>query len=279
MGKMMRSAEFARLCGTTKDTLIHYDEMGLLRPAERTPAGYRLYSGSEYYRFVAIRTLVDSGMALADIRETLEGRDAASLVRVLEANESAIEGELARLRRSLKTVRELRAQAEAGLGEVPGSRWVSEEPERRILVAEEMEGTADDWLWPERSASARAALETLGAIAPEAELAPYGMITAAHRSASEPQVYDAAFYLLPQGGRSPIDAPLLRVLPAGSYASVVYEGPWREAGRAHVELESFVAETGMRPKGDVLEIFGFRLFDGDSPDSTVKCRVCIRVEE
>jgi DNA-binding transcriptional MerR regulator len=42
--------EVAELSGTTVRTLHHYDEIGLLRPSERSEAGYRLYSHSDLER-------------------------------------------------------------------------------------------------------------------------------------------------------------------------------------------------------------------------------------
>ena len=41
---MRRIGEVAAATGLAVRTLHHYDEIGLLRPSERSPAGYRLYS-------------------------------------------------------------------------------------------------------------------------------------------------------------------------------------------------------------------------------------------
>ena len=40
----LRAADFARLCGTNKRTLHHYDQIGLFAPALRGENGYRYYS-------------------------------------------------------------------------------------------------------------------------------------------------------------------------------------------------------------------------------------------
>ena len=42
--------EVARLAGLTVRTLHHYDEIGLVVPAGRTAAGYRLYGEREVKR-------------------------------------------------------------------------------------------------------------------------------------------------------------------------------------------------------------------------------------
>lgn len=40
MDSFLKCGEFAALCGTTKNTLIHYDRLGLLSPAYVTESGY-----------------------------------------------------------------------------------------------------------------------------------------------------------------------------------------------------------------------------------------------
>jgi len=42
--------QVARLAGVTVRTLHHYDEIGLLSPSERTPAGYRRYTDADLDR-------------------------------------------------------------------------------------------------------------------------------------------------------------------------------------------------------------------------------------
>ncbi|MEV0824967.1 MerR family transcriptional regulator [Nonomuraea rubra] len=44
----------AELTGISVRTLHHYDEIGLLEPSERSPAGYRLYSGDDLRRLQRI---------------------------------------------------------------------------------------------------------------------------------------------------------------------------------------------------------------------------------
>jgi hypothetical protein len=44
----------ARLSGVTVRTLHHYDQIGLLRPSDRTPAGYRRYDERDLERLQRI---------------------------------------------------------------------------------------------------------------------------------------------------------------------------------------------------------------------------------
>src|SRR3954451_23615337 len=75
-----RIGELARAAGVTVRTLHHYDELGLLRPSERTHGGHRLYAARDVerlYRLLALRSL---GLPLAGRRPLLEGDGVAETV-------------------------------------------------------------------------------------------------------------------------------------------------------------------------------------------------------
>ena len=67
----LRIGQVARRVGVTVKTVRFYDEMGLLPPARRTPAGYRLYSEREVARLAFIRKAVCVGLSLEEVRELL----------------------------------------------------------------------------------------------------------------------------------------------------------------------------------------------------------------
>jgi DNA-binding transcriptional MerR regulator len=61
--------------GLSSDTLRYYDRLGLLRPTERTAAGYRLYDETAAERLRFIRGAQRMGLQLGDIKELLEIKD------------------------------------------------------------------------------------------------------------------------------------------------------------------------------------------------------------
>jgi MerR family transcriptional regulator, thiopeptide resistance regulator len=95
--------DVAELSGTTVRTLHHYDEIGLLRPSERTEAGYRLYSTADLARLQEILGWRELGFALAEIQAVLDDpaydrRQALRRQRVLVEEQA---GRLAALRDAL----------------------------------------------------------------------------------------------------------------------------------------------------------------------------------
>ena len=55
------TGEFARLCGVKKDTLFHYDAIGILRPDIVRENGYRYYSINQFFIFDIISMLKKAG--------------------------------------------------------------------------------------------------------------------------------------------------------------------------------------------------------------------------
>jgi cob(I)alamin adenosyltransferase len=86
--------ELAAAAGVTVRALHHYDELGLLRPSERSEAGYRLYDEvalCRLYRIVALRGL---GFPLGQLADLLEA-DAGSLRAATRAQLERTESQLA----------------------------------------------------------------------------------------------------------------------------------------------------------------------------------------
>lgn len=109
-----RTGELAAAAGITVRTLHHFDEIGLLRPAERSPTGHRLYTSADVRRLYQVLALRDLGMPLTDIAATLD-HDADDLQlpvqRQLEQVDRRI-GALQQLRRRLVAI--LQAMKQAG---------------------------------------------------------------------------------------------------------------------------------------------------------------------
>jgi len=69
--ELYHTQEFARQAGVTVRALHHYDRLGLLRPRQRTHAGYRLYGERDFARLEQIVVLKFLGMPLKQIKSLL----------------------------------------------------------------------------------------------------------------------------------------------------------------------------------------------------------------
>lgn len=95
--------ELARLAGVTVRTLHHYDRVGLLRPAARSEAGYRLYGRAELLRLREVLAHRALGMPLEEIRRVLDdpGRDPRAALR---AQREALQAQAQRVAAQLRSV-------------------------------------------------------------------------------------------------------------------------------------------------------------------------------
>jgi DNA-binding transcriptional MerR regulator len=92
--------ELARATGLTVRALHHFDEIGLLRPAERDGSGHRRYTPSDVRRLYRVLALRHLGMPLGEIARSLDGEAGDLAV--------AVRGQLDEVDRRLAAQRRLR---------------------------------------------------------------------------------------------------------------------------------------------------------------------------
>ena len=74
------------MCNVSRELLVHYDRIGLLKPKEVTDKGYRYYSLKQLYLFDVIRFFVDAGMSSCEIKEYLENRSTDLFLDTIDAS-------------------------------------------------------------------------------------------------------------------------------------------------------------------------------------------------
>ena len=72
---MKTVSQISKLTGVSVRTLHHYDSLGLLKPAQVTEAGYRLYGEAELERLYMILVFRELGLSLKEIQEILDAPD------------------------------------------------------------------------------------------------------------------------------------------------------------------------------------------------------------
>ena len=98
MGRLLRVGEVAAVTRVSIRTLHHYDRIGLVRPAARSAAGYRLYAAGDLLRLQQTLTLRFLGFPLAKIGELLARPD-FDLVASLRIQRGALRDRIAELER------------------------------------------------------------------------------------------------------------------------------------------------------------------------------------
>ncbi|OLF13431.1 MerR family transcriptional regulator [Actinophytocola xanthii] len=110
-GRRWSIGELAAASGVTVRALQHYDEIGLLRPGDRTSAGHRRYTERDLHRLYRVRALRGLGLSLDEVAAVLD--DAGGDLReVLLAQLAALEAHAERVGRLAERVRELLGRLE-----------------------------------------------------------------------------------------------------------------------------------------------------------------------
>ena len=90
-----RIAEVAERTGFSTPTLRYYEEIGLLPPAERTAAGYRLYDERSIERLTFIARAKQLGCTLDEIADLTEAWDSDQCAPVKHRLRSVVAAKLA----------------------------------------------------------------------------------------------------------------------------------------------------------------------------------------
>lgn len=102
--KYFTTGEFAKLCHVKKQTLFHYDEIGLLSPEIKTEKGYRYYSYHQFDVFNVIELLKEVDMPLKDIKLFLRTKTPTELIELLKGKSLEIEKKIQNLHQIQKII-------------------------------------------------------------------------------------------------------------------------------------------------------------------------------
>lgn len=91
------TGEFAKLCNVKKQTLFHYDDIGIFSPEIKLPNGYRFYSFSQLETFNVISILKELDMPLHEIGGYLQTRNPIEYIALLEKKSIEIKNKIKKL--------------------------------------------------------------------------------------------------------------------------------------------------------------------------------------
>ena len=92
------AGELARLAGTTKRTILWYDQLGIIKPMEVSPEGYRYYSEFQVLEYQMILLLTTLGVTLKEIK------DKNDLRNLFEEKKASIKSQIDNLQFGLKNL-------------------------------------------------------------------------------------------------------------------------------------------------------------------------------
>lgn len=113
--KLFTTGEFADLCGVKKQTLFHYDDVGLLKPEYKKENGYRYYSIQQAEVFSVIEMLKEIGMSLSEIKDFLNDKTPKETIGLLIEKEEMMKRKIVKMQRTQRIIHNKRKQIEVAL--------------------------------------------------------------------------------------------------------------------------------------------------------------------
>ncbi|PTI40182.1 hypothetical protein BU056_07960 [Staphylococcus succinus] len=254
---LFTTGEFAKLCDVKKQTLFHYDEVGILKPEHRNEKGYRFYSLKQMELFNVIEMLKSLELSLIEIKDFLASRSIAESVQLLNTKEHEIDlkiKQMEQLKESIKNKRKyLKASSEADFSTIK----IVELPPTYYLISEDLSQT-----------NIKSSSQLLMNFIKKHHLDfgyPIGVIIRKEDIKNENNDYLANFYTQIENNR--YDPHLVR--RAGQYVIAYHEGHDDLLYQTHRKIDAFLQKTGYKIVGDSFEEYAVDEISTDGPDKYV----------
>ena len=242
----MTTGEFAKLMGVTKETLFHYDEIGLFCPEVVTERGYRQYSVNQVEVMDTILMLRELGMPLKEIREFMRHRSAQRILQVFAQREKQLDQQI----KKLQQMKEWMAQRTRKIQAIQDLRTeeisIQTFPERYYLYASI--SPDDEWEYYQKTGEMIFELER------EGKQMDYDLAYIQHEENLDDglyDVYDTAGLLL----EDKPNKPHCLTFPAGEYLTAYHVGHWNTVSEAYERLFAYKKTQNLQTDGIYLEHF------------------------
>lgn len=242
----MTTGELAKLMGITKETLFHYDEIGLFRPAVVMKNRYRYYEVSQMELLDAILLLKELGMPLKEIRELLGKRSPERMLEVFSEREQKIQKEMTKLKNMKRWITHRKNRIETGLHINTDEIRIQQFPERFYLYSSVESGNAEE--------SYRKANELVTRFleANPGFKSDYEVAYIQHGDDVEHGIYDRYDNAIVLLEKRPCKLSY-QVLPEGDYLTAYHRGHWKTVGAAYQRMLAYIQEQGLQVEREYIE--------------------------
>ncbi len=244
----LKTAQFAKICLTTKDTLIHYDRIGVLKPRRVLENGYRLYAAEQFYDFEFLGLLTASGLSLSEIRTYFSAHREPDHRALFEKCREGLAARRRLIERQIDVIDHLMEAHEAMSALVENEVVIEEIPRPRtyrLFPIEPVDFFDAEAAVARASAVMRRQLDREGS-----PCEPPCAIRIGLSEAEAGELEFNAYLIRPMQGEAlkPEDAITLE---PGRYASLLVKSALPAHGKAAAKLLSEVRRLGLELSGDV----------------------------
>jgi DNA-binding transcriptional MerR regulator len=104
--KVFHSGDLYNSLGLTRETIRHYERIGLIKPQQNKENNYREFNTYDFTRLLTIDFYKKRGLTLSEIHQIMEGLSLSEIYGVLERKKADIERKINEEQRILKMLQE-----------------------------------------------------------------------------------------------------------------------------------------------------------------------------
>lgn len=272
----LTTGEFAKLCGTTKETLFHYDEIGILKPVHLGENRYRYYTPAQFFDYDLIQMMKYTGSSLSDIKWYFSHYNTSYFLEIFRKKQE----EIARKRQELEEISRFLSDTikmtENALDDVYDRPEVKYEEEELLLITQ---------IIPPEGENIHSVVRRMGEHMKKCEKfglknrAVFGSIISKSNVLSGCQEENAYFSRIPEGTKwsEKLGSENLRIKPAGYYAEVNHKGDYSTFGQGLKCLIDYIEKEELEIIGDgyTYDMISY-LAGGEGDTYVVKIMIPIR---
>lgn len=259
---LLSTGEFAQMCNVSRELLVHYDKIGLLKPKEVRGNGYRYYSLKQLYLFDAIRFFMDAGMSSKEIRDYLDHRTTQLFLDSIQTGIGRMEQQRDILDARIGMMEKMRYLTQRAV------TFPKEQP-RLSYWDETWYITTDVRRERTQQAYAQAVSEHSDFCRNAAGMAtfPLGRIIDLPDPANPEDFYYVKLvtWVSPPKGIARLGGRVVRK-PKGNYAVILHQGGTSSVARSYAKLLDYVEEEGFEMLGPLFELDMNSYLMSDSAD-------------
>lgn len=269
--KVFTTGEFAKLCRTTKDTLLHYDHIGLLKPQIVEENSYRKYTSEQFFEFDLIRVLRQAGSSLQEIKQYREHYDTQHFLGLMRKQRRQLAEQREKIQQMERMLDNTIEMTEWAL-KVPYDKPRVEHQEEELLMQVRLKPGEGD-----SAAGSALRLAELFAKCERLHLAdkfPLGSIILREQVLAGSE--DESYFFSPVS-QEEVQEEEVFCKPEGFYAVIVHRGTYDSFSEAYQRLLDYIRERGLTICGNAY-IFDLVSYLASNIEEKYIVQICIQVE-
>lgn len=242
--KYMTTGEVANVMHVTKNTLFHYDKIGLFSPELKLDNDYRLYSTRQLEVLEAILWLRELDMPLEDIRRFLKDRTPRKLLELFEVEEKLAAAQMKRLRDRMEWMREKKKEIEELLNLDLDGIYMKKMAKRYYIIDDVGGGSEQEF--------AKSVGNLITVYGESNDSMCYDIAYIQDEEDIKSGVYDNYRNVALLTSKKPKALKWYEIVE-GDYLLAYHRGHWESIGEAYVRLITYAKEQRLKLCGDFVE--------------------------